>query len=257
MREVHNALGIAPPVGIAAGGEQVASTTPTEPTPPPEPVQQQPLQQPQPLQQLPPQSTLTPAPEPIPPQAYDVSSETQSNTPIDIQFSGQDDDPNSLLTASIIDEPANGQLSEIDQSTGIVTYTPNPDFAGEDQFTYAVNDGTADSNAATVSISVIQEGGEGTMVSPEPIPSPEPEPEPEPIPSPSQANDIRGILDIDANNFKGILKIESNDNTGHFSGTVKFFGFPVDPIEGQYNSDSQVVTFTRPLPPNAFQSYTG
>jgi hypothetical protein len=156
-----------------------------------------------------------------------------------------------MLTASIIDGPSNGQLSEIDQSTGIVTYTPNLDFAGQDQFTYAVNDGTADSNAATVSIAVIAEEGEGTMVNPEPIPSSEPEP------IPSQANDIQGIWDIDANNFKGILKIESVDNTGHFSGTVEFFGFPVDPIEGQYSSDSQVVTFTRPLPPNAFQSYTG
>jgi hypothetical protein len=76
----------------------------------------------------------------------DVSTETAAGTPVDITFNGQDGDANADLTASIVSQPANGQLGAIDQSSGSVTYTPNPDFSGTDQFTYLVNDGTADSS---------------------------------------------------------------------------------------------------------------
>ena len=37
---------------------------------------------------------------------------------------------------------------------GSFTYTPNANFNGADSFTYTANDGTADSNVATVTITV-------------------------------------------------------------------------------------------------------
>ncbi|MFB5601211.1 MAG: Ig-like domain-containing protein, partial [Nitrososphaeraceae archaeon] len=38
--------------------------------------------------------------------------------------------------------------------TNTVTYTPDDDYSGEDSFTFIANDGTAESDEATVSITV-------------------------------------------------------------------------------------------------------
>jgi len=57
------------------------------------------------------------------------------------------------LTAILVDGPYFGTLSLA--SEGSFTYDPDPDFNGEDLFTYKVNDGTLDSNnIATVTITV-------------------------------------------------------------------------------------------------------
>ena len=87
------------------------------------------------------------------PVAYDQFVQATMNTPVDITLFGSDADNNSL-TATIDQSPSNGTLSEINQETGVVSYTPKPDFSGQDCFTYKVNDGIADSNPATVSITV-------------------------------------------------------------------------------------------------------
>ncbi len=51
--------------------------------------------------------------------------------------------------------PSHGTLSNVNQDTGVVTYTPNQDFTGDDSFTFKVNDGKTDSsNTATVNIKV-------------------------------------------------------------------------------------------------------
>ncbi|HMQ01316.1 MAG TPA: Ig-like domain-containing protein, partial [Cyclobacteriaceae bacterium] len=87
------------------------------------------------------------------PLAEDLELEVQQNTPKDFSLaaSDADDDP---LTFIIVTNPANGTLS----GTGpAFTYTPNTDYLGADEFTYKVNDGTEDSNVATVSITVIQD----------------------------------------------------------------------------------------------------
>jgi gliding motility-associated-like protein len=57
----------------------------------------------------------------------------------------------SALTYTVVAPPANGTLSGTGQS---VTYTPSLNYFGVDNFTFKVNDGTADSNIATVSITV-------------------------------------------------------------------------------------------------------
>ncbi len=56
------------------------------------------------------------------------------------------------LTAKLIAEPDNGTLELGDD--GSFTYTPDSGFSGVDTFTYVANDGLADSNLATVTITV-------------------------------------------------------------------------------------------------------
>ncbi len=61
-------------------------------------------------------------------------------------------DPASLpLTYSVVTNPASGILSG---TAPALTYTPNANFNGSDSFTFKVNNGTTDSVAATISISV-------------------------------------------------------------------------------------------------------
>ena len=63
------------------------------------------------------------------------------------------DPEGSSLTASVVDNPANGTLSNFN-SAGTFTYTPDTGFEGFDSFTYDVSDGTDDSEVVTVSIAV-------------------------------------------------------------------------------------------------------
>jgi len=52
----------------------------------------------------------------------------------------------------VITAPTNGTLSAV--VGGKVVYTPDPNYNGPDSFTFSANDGTADSNVATVAITV-------------------------------------------------------------------------------------------------------
>jgi uncharacterized repeat protein (TIGR02543 family) len=67
---------------------------------------------------------------------------------------GNDSDPDGNdLTARLISPPANGVL--VLNADGSFSYTPSTSFVGSDSFTYSVNDGKADSAAATVSLTVV------------------------------------------------------------------------------------------------------
>ena len=62
------------------------------------------------------------------------------------------DDDGDALTAVLVDDVTDGLLALA--SDGSFTYQPDPNFNGEDSFTYRANDGQADSNLATVTITV-------------------------------------------------------------------------------------------------------
>ena len=62
------------------------------------------------------------------------------------------DDPG--LTAILVTAPSSGILSPNLAGDGSFTYTPNADYNGSDSFTYKANDGTLDSNVASVTITV-------------------------------------------------------------------------------------------------------
>ncbi len=85
-----------------------------------------------------------------PPAAEDDSVTTEEDTPVSITLEGSDPDEDEL-SYTVVESPSHGSLSGTAPN---VTYTPNPNFNGSDSFTFKVSDETADSNAATVSITV-------------------------------------------------------------------------------------------------------
>jgi hypothetical protein len=85
-----------------------------------------------------------------PPSADDQSVSTAEDTPVDVTLTASDPDGDPL-TWHIDSRPTNGTLSG---SPPDLTYTPDTGFSGDDSFTFYVNDGEADSNTATVSITV-------------------------------------------------------------------------------------------------------
>ncbi len=98
--------------------------------------------------------TSSPDPTPTPtnsaPVAPDVSGEVAEDSSRTITLPGTDADGDSL-TYSKVTDPAHGTVTV---SGNQATYTPAANYNGADNFTYKVNDGTADSNVATVSITV-------------------------------------------------------------------------------------------------------
>ncbi|MES2007150.1 MAG: immunoglobulin-like domain-containing protein [Patescibacteria group bacterium] len=64
------------------------------------------------------------------------------------------DVPAQTLTYSVVTNPTHGTLSGFPNTNGAFTYTPALNYAGADSFTFKANDGIANSNIATVSITV-------------------------------------------------------------------------------------------------------
>lgn len=84
------------------------------------------------------------------PVAADQNVTTAEDTAKSITLQANDTE-NDDLTYTIVDGPDHGTLS----GTGATrTYTPNANYNGPDRFTFKANDGTVDSNTATVSITV-------------------------------------------------------------------------------------------------------
>jgi VCBS repeat-containing protein len=84
------------------------------------------------------------------PSADDATAVTNEDEPVSVTLSGADVDSPSLQYV-IVDGPQHGTLSQSGQT---ITYTPAPNYFGDDGFTFKVNDGERDSNVATVAISV-------------------------------------------------------------------------------------------------------
>lgn len=84
------------------------------------------------------------------PEADDQAVTTSENTPVAITLVATDVDGDTL-TYAIVTEPAHGTVSLVGN---VATYTPSLNYNGSDSFTFKVNDGSADSNVATVTILV-------------------------------------------------------------------------------------------------------
>ncbi len=92
------------------------------------------------------------------PAATAQSVSTAEDTPTVITLAGSDVDGDEL-TFALADQPTHGTVS---LSGDEVTYTPAADYAGDDSFTFTVDDGTATSAPATVSIDVTPVNDEPT-----------------------------------------------------------------------------------------------
>jgi CSLREA domain-containing protein len=90
------------------------------------------------------------------PKAENDSYSTNKDTPLSVAGPGvlaNDTDPDGDTLSAVLDSgPDHGTL--ILNPDGSFTYTPNVNFIGSDFFTYKANDGSAESNVATVSITV-------------------------------------------------------------------------------------------------------
>jgi hypothetical protein len=95
------------------------------------------------------------------PVADDLTVSTLANAAVTITLTAFDADADPL-SYSIVDKPANGLLTGAGNN---LIYTPNAGYAGSDSFTFQCNDGMADSNTATVSITILADPDPG----PDPI----------------------------------------------------------------------------------------
>ena len=87
-----------------------------------------------------------------PPAAADDATSTPQDTAKDIDVLANDTDADSdPLSVSSVTQPSNGTVVNNGSN---VTYTPNAGYTGIDTFTYTANDGTDDSNSATVTVTV-------------------------------------------------------------------------------------------------------
>jgi len=74
----------------------------------------------------------------------------EEDTATIISLTGSDLDSDDIVY-SVVTDPSHGSLTGAPPN---LTYTPNSDFHGKDTFTFKANDGTADSDLGTVSITV-------------------------------------------------------------------------------------------------------
>jgi hypothetical protein len=97
--------------------------------------------------------TITVDPSPpgnSPPSANNQNVETDEDLAQGITLTATDPDLDSL-TYQLTSLPQHGSLSG---ALPDLTYTPDDDYNGQDSFTFKANDGTVDSNEATISITV-------------------------------------------------------------------------------------------------------
>ncbi len=94
----------------------------------------------------------------VPPNAVNDAYSSQWNTTLTVAVPGvkaNDSDVNNLIgtvAAGVVTGAAHGTVTL--QPNGSFTYTPSGNYSGPDSFTYKLNDGLADSNVATVSLTI-------------------------------------------------------------------------------------------------------
>ncbi|MGH9991757.1 MAG: Ig-like domain-containing protein, partial [Nitrososphaera sp.] len=87
------------------------------------------------------------------PLSNDGSASVDEDTASDIQLNATDVDGDSM-TFTMLSMPSHGAAIMTDSVNGIVEYTTDLNYNGPDLFTFQTTDGTADSNIATISITV-------------------------------------------------------------------------------------------------------
>src|SRR5213075_3252602 len=90
------------------------------------------------------------------PVAADDAYTTAEDTPLTVSAVGvlanDTDVDGDTLTVALVNGPGHGSVTL--NGDGSFTYAPTANFNGTDSFTYRANDGTADGNVATVTLTV-------------------------------------------------------------------------------------------------------
>ena len=98
------------------------------------------------------------------PNAVDDAAVTEMDTPIVITVLSNDKAGNNPIdiTSVVIEKNATNGTTDVNATTGEITYIPNPDFSGTDTFIYKVCDNGNPSlcDTATVTITVIDLDGD-------------------------------------------------------------------------------------------------
>ena len=84
--------------------------------------------------------------------SYSTNEDTQLNVAAPGVLQNDTDPDNDALTAQLVNGPSNGRVTL--NKDGSFNYTPNENFNGNDSFTYRTSDGQAQSQPATVNITV-------------------------------------------------------------------------------------------------------
>ena len=84
------------------------------------------------------------------PEAANQDVEVNEDGTASITLTGSDEEEDTL-SFTVLSQPKNGTLSG---TAPTLSYSPNANYSGSDSFSYKANDGSADSNAATVTITV-------------------------------------------------------------------------------------------------------
>jgi hypothetical protein len=88
------------------------------------------------------------------PTARDENVTLDEDQPLTGELDAEDIN-NDTLIYTIVASPTHGQISGFDPLTGDYTYTPNPNYYGEDTFTFHASDGVCESNTATFAITIL------------------------------------------------------------------------------------------------------
>ena len=143
-----------------------------------------------------------------PPIANDISLSVDEDTSINVTLDASDPEGDELTFS--IAETNNGSVT---LNGNIASYTPNTNFNGTDTFTYFANDGTSNSNTATVTVEV-------GAIDDEP-----------------QTNDIDAQTDED-------VALVFNLSAEEYDGDNYSFAILTQPANGTINVDGVSVTYT-------------
>lgn len=187
-----------------------------------------------------------------PPIARDDTAGTQKNVPVMIDVLANDTDPeNDSLTVSAVSNPPNGSVTNNGSS---VTYTPDTNFVGTDNFTYTISDGNGNQSTAKVTV-IVSEGPNGPPVA---NPDPATTQENTPVTINVLANDTdpdNDPLSVDSvtDPPNGSAAINA-DQTVTYTPDANFFGadtFDYTIHDGKGGFDSATVTVTVERTPNS------
>ena len=180
------------------------------------------------------------------------AANTNENEQVVVDVLANDQDLDGSLdnsSVTIVTAPAHGTISDINSSSGAVTYSPNENYSGEDTFYYTVNDDKgAVSNSASVTINIANTNDAPVAANDEAVTA---EDSPVSIPVLANDSDPDGSLDnssvtiVTAPAHGTISNINSSNGEVTYSPNENYFGddsfaYTVKDTEGAASNSASV-----------------